>query len=907
MILRAIRVQGWRCFADPVEVGPFDDGLNVIYAPNATGKSTLFEALLRGLLDGHRVTGREVEALRPWGRDLAPSVTVEFAHDGTDYRLTKRFLDRPASELARREGGRFVRLAEGDAADDRARELLTRNPPGRGLARPENRGLAQVLWVPQGELTLSGLSDDVVAGIRESLGAQISGPGSGPLERAIEEAYLAIYTPTGQLKRGKDAPRLARLREGLAQARTTRADAQTQYEAFDQASRRVEDLRAKRVQAKREVEELAKTLAEARKQADSFRVLQSEKRTREEQVKAAEAAHARLRQQMDQIRAVRSELGNVREALARMLERTPPVAREVGERETAAARAQGILEDARRARAEAEKTRRTAEDARRFLDGNAKAQGESALLVRIAEAAGALDERRKERAAVLAPDDKTMRAVRRAAAKRDEARVRIEAARITLEIVPEGPGSAEVIAGEEPGTRPLAPGRPLTVRGTPEVVVDMPGVARLRARGPVSSADEIALEYAAAERRIEELTRGLGTSDLDALESLREQARDLDARVTEAKAHLETLLVGRSFEEIEAGLRREQAVLEEILERNPQWRRTLPDAVALRDAADAVGIETNAAIENAEVEWQAAQTALSAARERLAALEAEAAGGSRQVEKLQSRLDELTSDGKTDEQRQAEMRQEAMAWEAARAGLADVEAKLSALGGDPTLAADKLERQLEAIKDDATRALEEEKNEEGRLQHLCAAGPYSALAGAEEEVAHLEDEVAREELRASAVRLLRDTVLQCRSEALTAIAGPVEAAATRYLQRIAGGGLGRVQIGQALEPEGVRPATADSHVAMGSLSGGEKEQIHLVTRLALADVLARDGRQLVVLDDVLTATDAGRLARVLPILEEAARRLQILVLTCHPERYRGLDGARFLDLDAIRREATSNS
>ena len=121
MILRTIRVQGWRCLADPVEVGPFSERLNVLHAPNATGKSTLFEALLRGLLDSHGVSGREVAALRPWGRALAPTVTVEFAHGGVEYRLTKRFLDRPLSELERQEGGRFVRMAEGDAADEKVR------------------------------------------------------------------------------------------------------------------------------------------------------------------------------------------------------------------------------------------------------------------------------------------------------------------------------------------------------------------------------------------------------------------------------------------------------------------------------------------------------------------------------------------------------------------------------------------------------------------------------------------------------------------------------------------------------------------------------------------------------------------------------------------------------------------
>lgn len=80
MIVRSIKLAGWRCYLEEVEIGPFDDGLNIIYAPNATGKSTLFEALRRGLLDGHKVTGKDVESIRPWGRQLAPKVTVEFSH-----------------------------------------------------------------------------------------------------------------------------------------------------------------------------------------------------------------------------------------------------------------------------------------------------------------------------------------------------------------------------------------------------------------------------------------------------------------------------------------------------------------------------------------------------------------------------------------------------------------------------------------------------------------------------------------------------------------------------------------------------------------------------------------------------------------------------------------------------------
>jgi len=83
------------------------------------------------------------------------------------------------------------------------------------------------------------------------------------------------------------------------------------------------------------------------------------------------------------------------------------------------------------------------------------------------------------------------------------------------------------------------------------------------------------------------------------------------------------------------------------------------------------------------------------------------------------------------------------------------------------------------------------------------------------------------------------------------------------------------------------------------LSGGEKEQLHLAVRLALAELIASGERQLVVLDDILTATDTPRLARIHTILEEAAGRLQVLVLTCHPERYRALESAHFMDLRAM--------
>ncbi len=50
------------------------------------------------------------------------------------------------------------------------------------------------------------------------------------------------------------------------------------------------------------------------------------------------------------------------------------------------------------------------------------------------------------------------------------------------------------------------------------------------------------------------------------------------------------------------------------------------------------------------------------------------------------------------------------------------------------------------------------------------------------------------------------------------------------------------------------------------------------------------------LDDVLNANDSDRHASILNLMEEISDHLQIIIRTCHPERYRALDTAEFFEL-----------
>ena len=899
MILRSISVQGWRCFADPITVGPFGEAINVIHAPNAVGKSTLLEALLRGFFDGHRVGGRDVEAIRPWGRDLSPEVTLEFTEAGTDYRLTKRFLDKASSELLRKEGERFVRLSEGEKADERVRGFFAAGSPGRGLSKPAHWGLAQVLLAPQGGLEVPELSGDLVEDIQGALGAQVSGPGMGRLEQAIEAAYLQYFTPTGKLRAGKDGPRVVELKGRLQEREEEQRAILQDLEIFDQVSRRVEDLRAERAQAKRDAEGLDRELTKARQEAESYGQLVAERDLQQEKMKAASARHAALKQRIEGIEIARKELSRAREELERLGRDRTERTKELDRLGTQADQARSGLEEVRKGREDVDRAEKEAEDAERFAQAVRRLAELQGLLTRIRGAARDLEAAKKELAGTVAPDAKALRAIRKAVTARDEAQARLDAALITLEIVPHKPGTMEILAAEETGRQEITPGAPVLVKGAPEVVVDLAGIARIRARGPAGTAEELREEVSKAAKKIEALTAGFGTSDVDALEARSEHYREIRQKVSDAQTRLDTLLDGAAAEEIERESRKTERIIEEIVQAYPAWTDCPPDAKALRSAAREMRKAFVSRVEEAELKNEKAAQAHQAANLKIATLQAEHEHRTREVKSIEEKLDRLQQDGMDDPKRAAELNAISLEWDAARAAVERLETELEHFPEDPRRLAERLEQQQSAIQDQASTALEQLKKEEGRLEQIAAAGPYSALSRVEEEIAELKARIDTEELRINAVRLLHETVHRCKARILSDVKRPVEESATRMLQRIAGIRLGAVQLADRFQPQAVTPRTASAEVAIQELSGGETEQVHLAVRLALAETLAEDSRRFLVLDDILTATDTGRLARALALLEEAAQRLQIFILTCHPERYRALAGAAFHDLEAI--------
>jgi DNA repair exonuclease SbcCD ATPase subunit len=92
-----------------------------------------------------------------------------------------------------------------------------------------------------------------------------------------------------------------------------------------------------------------------------------------------------------------------------------------------------------------------------------------------------------------------------------------------------------------------------------------------------------------------------------------------------------------------------------------------------------------------------------------------------------------------------------------------------------------------------------------------------------------------------------------------------------------------------LLPQSVRRNGQDEDV--DRLSGGMREQLSVLTRLAFARLLARDGRPTpVILDDALVYSDDDRIERMFDALHRQSRDQQILVFSCRQRAFAKLGG-----------------
>ena len=860
MRLRAIELTNVRRFAGKrARLSGIGDGITVLSEPNEFGKSTFFDAIHAVFFERHGSRNAAIKALQPHAGG-APEVAVEVDLPEGRFRIVKRWLAKPQAQVLDTNGRLIAQADEAEAWIDR---LM-----GGGLAGPSG-----LLWVRQGLMGLESddkrererdlsARRDLMSSVAGEIDMMTGGRRMDAVIDRVAEALAKLATDGGRPKAGGEwkravdeaaalaaeeaalRPRAERLSGDLARRsevnRTlnrltdpadaaTRAQALTEAQVAHQAALAHQD----------EVEKAETALRLARLDADRAGQEIAAAETLAARVTAAQAALAKAEDAATAARARADDLGQRDRAATEVAEVCARQTRDLRARLQAATRA----ETAQAAKAQAE-------DLQRRLD---RATGLQVTL----------DQTRAQRARITVTA-RMIEAADKAQSALDLARARAEAQAVTIEARPDGAPAMLNGAALPNGPVPILAAADLTLPGFGALRID-PGVGR---SGEAITQAEQALACLLAEAQAESLP------------TARHQwaeAQRLEAEAKQAAA----LLAEVAPEGLDA--------LRTALARAETLAADAPEAT--EDAASVA-----AALAQAEAAEQAARAAAKAAHdlsvqagEARAAAEANRASADRH---LAAALSEA-GDPAALASRIAELKARAPALSEAAIKAEAALAALRAAAPDLATAEARLTRAKGAV--DQARLAEQKARED--LASLNATNSALAEEGIEERLATIAGDRAEAEARAAryeaevrALTRLRRALEEARTKARDAYFGPV----LRELQPL----LAILHPGAQLtiDDASLLPATLTRNgqpEALEILSGGTREQVAILTRLAFARLFAASGRPVpVILDDALVHSDDDRIEAMFDALHRTARDQQILVLTCRQRAFAALGGER---------------
>jgi hypothetical protein len=837
MKISALRLFNVKRFASRgVAIEGIGDGVNVLCAANEFGKSTSFEALHALFFQPHSGTPGDVQRLRPYSGGN-PLVEADITTDGGSFRMTKQYYGGRSARVLDLGSGRLV--AQADEAENFISSLI----------RGGTSGPAGLLWVRQGITGIekrSRIEEEGEKQVRQSLLESVQGEVEAvtggrrmaDIMAAAKEALSDMVTATGRPKAGGRYAAAIEQRDRLAADEARLAAEVTRLrQALDQRANAAARLVELDSPAEREARRAAIQTAQSRFDAA---------KAQNEKLKTAEAE---LKLVSERRNAAERELKAFTEALGK------------------AALLQSSLSSAEINRAEAIKRRREASDAiekaRENVDlAEAEEQELRERLTRF-DAATKAHEAHKRLADVkqrLAEAEKLRQSIEEGEAQLallqiptksieelqacevEIAKLRAidEAARPSVSIHYEA-DTAETVTLDG---KPLADGEDRTYDGHARLEVTGIGTIILRSNRPSRSDNQLVQAEAARTA----LLASMGVNSLSA-------ARDRQARAQQADSDLRGSRDRLSFVAPE-GLAK---LREEVEERRKQARLALREVEPDQSRAD-----------DAFVAAETRLASLISDQAQLAAILGPEEARSERAHTLSGTLTDLDKSLSEAEACVLELGTDA-------GDLASIEATLTRA------------RSIEAAVDKEINALRETMaglNAEIRAQSEEAVEEkwretWEALTAANARMAAHEKEVA-------VLQRVTTALENARSEARELYLKPVMAELGPLLRLL----FDDVSItfdDKTLLPQTILRNGQEEDV--DRLSGGMREQLSVLTRLAFARLLARDGRPApVILDDALVYSDDDRIEKMFDALHRQSRDQQIIVFSCRQRAFQKLGG-----------------
>ena len=869
MILHRLRLNNFRGVADRQITFP-DQGVVVVCGPNEVGKSSMLEALDLLLTYRDRSTHRDVKAVKPTNADVGALVEAEISTGPYRFIYTKQFHKKAMTQLEILEPKR--EQLSGDDAHERVDAMLAET-------------LDTKLWDAQRVLQSASTS-------------AVNLSGCDALSRALDtSAGEADVTPGGD-----ESLLIDRVDAEYAKYFTGTGKPTGIWKAAIERLKTAESETGRWILA---VEEVNERVTQHEKLTAELQRLQACFGPATERHTAAGKAHealAALREQLTQARLVAAEKGAIATNSAMANDQRRQLVADVERRSQTLVGLHDKLAEAQRLEAEAKAAADAASAAadqsaaavdvaqQRFDAARAAAEACIArgAADKLAARVNGIDETENEIGRItgeltaIALTDTGLVPIEDqwAAVQRIEAQLQADAARIEFT----APADLDLTVDGE--SRRLAAGQSWVQPASAAVVIDVPGVLSVRI-DPGASAAKLQTDLVAAQRDLADALTAAGAADVDSARAMDAQRRALIERRATHTAKLEGLCAGEDPAALRTQLAElrasagetldEEAVAAELKAGDEVLRTARPEADAARKAAalaaDALvraSTETTLAADrrkNADAEFVTVREQLTTLRAAVAdeVIAAQAIADAAEHAKAEAAVAELSE-----------------RYEAADPAAVETELATAAAA-------------VETVTAERDAAKLELHTLTAELGVIGSEGRQSRLDEAQTELDRARAEHLRIGERAEAAQLLRDTMIRHRDNTRQRYVQPYRTELER---------LGRQVFGTSFEVGVDTDLTIQTRTLDGctvpydSLSGGAKEQLGILARLAGAALVAKEDTVPVVIDDALGFADPERLAKMGEVLSTVGSHGQVIVLTCTPGRYDGVADAEVIEISA---------
>ena len=893
MKLRSLAVNQFKKFTRPIRVDGIGDGLNVLVGPNEMGKSTLLDALRAALFEKYNSKAHTITALQNDRNQAGPVVELAFELDDGLYRITKRFIKKTYAHLLCPDG----RTLEGDAAEDTLRRLLGFEEPGKTGAKPETLGMWNVLWVQQGQ---SFGAPEIPGSARSSLhsaleaevGTVLGGRRGRALPQVIEEQLEMLMTkfdkPRGTYKDLID--RVESLRDELKSLHARRQDLSQTFEELEIVQESFARLSvAERDQADQ------RELDEARKRHTRLAELEALINGASTELALRKNKLAQSEKELGDRQRLQSEIKNEEATLEKSKIRR---AEAMEQEKDARSRLESLRAKVRDAESAVEKADETVSRSQRVMvlvDRDARIRELKGRSEKAKDAEERLSKAQQSASAIQITDT-SIDAIRRAAKELETvtSQLRAAATLISFDIDPDRE------AGIKINERLLAPDQP-SVHAVEPTTIFIPERGRITIEPAIKDRDKLLQKNRAAMEKLREALLEIGAVNPEEAEELFSQRQRLlqDAELARQEAEL----YAPETDDYGAGA---QALFDHIqgltANLNHEKNELGLDELPARAEAETALIDAQEKARKLRDSFQSARAALTGPQETLERLKEEQATANASYEETDKRLKKI--------QRQlenvvAECSTEALenAIEKAHNAVAEQEENLLRLESQRT---DETLPQLEARIGRLEQTIQDRRNKRADLQAKISglksrveaaegAGLDEMIEQQSRDLELCEEEKRRLEREVKVLKLLLSTLRNAEQKAKERYLSPILRRVRPYLQLLFPGS--DILIDENLRITGVvREASYEE--AFDHLSMGTQEQVAVLIRLAFAEMMVEQGHPAtVILDDALVFSDDRRMKRMFDILNMAAQKVQVLVLTCREQLFEEL-GGRSLSLVA---------